>query len=165
MTQEELTESLDDEEEGLISEKMVKKITYLIHKLAEKKGQDFKDIQKKCRSVFKYTNLAKVSREKGHAIIDKLVELTGGEEEKQEQGATVKDDGTEHAQAEPLIKTVDYSAAESEVARAVRAAVHITLSEVENRVSNQGLGGFVLDLTRIILAERDSQEQKKEVQG
>lgn len=84
----------ESEDENLISDAMVKKATYLIHKLAEQRKQDFKDIQKKCKKLFAYTNLAKVSLEDGHAIIDKLIELTGGEEK--EQGAIVTDDLSEH---------------------------------------------------------------------
>jgi len=74
-----------------ITEKMVKKATFLIHKLAELKGKEYKDIQKKCRNLFNYENLAKVSKEQGHAIITKLIELTGGEEENN-TGATITDD-------------------------------------------------------------------------
>jgi hypothetical protein len=93
-----------DEGEDLITEGMVKKGTYLIHKLAERRGADFKEIQKKCRKLLEYDNLAKVPISKGHAIIDKLIALTGGEEEKPQppttpddglknKGATVIDDG------------------------------------------------------------------------
>ena len=80
-------------EENLITEGMVKKATFLIHKLADRRGEDFKEIQKKCKKLLNYENLAKVSREQGHAIIDKLVELTGGEEE---GGARVTDDAPPH---------------------------------------------------------------------
>jgi hypothetical protein len=76
-------------QEGLITSPMVNKATHLIHKLADRRGADFKEIQKKCRKLLNYENLAKVSMEQGHAIIDKLVELTGGEEE---GGAKVTDD-------------------------------------------------------------------------
>ena len=81
------------EEENLITEGMVKKATYLIHKLADRRGQDFKEIQKKCKKALGYENLAKVTLSEGHAIIDKLVELTGGEEE---GGARVTDDDPQH---------------------------------------------------------------------
>jgi hypothetical protein len=80
---------MSEEVEGLISPPMVKKATYLIHKLADRRGADFKEIQKKCKKLLEYENLAKVTLEEGHAIIDKLVELTGGEEE---SGARVTDD-------------------------------------------------------------------------
>jgi len=83
------------EEENYISEGMVKKVTYLIHKLANQRKQDFKEIQKKCKKLFAYTNLAKVTLEDGHKIIDKLIELTGGEEQSPQQGARVTDDGSE----------------------------------------------------------------------
>lgn len=84
-----MSDELDDpnpfdekgEFEDLITEGMVKKASYLIHKLAERRGADYKEIQKKCKKLFAYTNLAKVSIEEGHKIIDKLIELTGGEEE------------------------------------------------------------------------------------
>lgn len=88
------------EKEDLISDGMVKKATYLIHKLADRRGHDFKEIQKKCKKLFAYTNLAKVSLVEGHAIIDKLTELTGGEEQPQ-QGARVTDDGTSHQPTKP----------------------------------------------------------------
>ena len=86
------------EKEDLISDGMVKKATYLIHKLAGQKGKDFKEIQKECKKLFAYTNLAKVSLTEGHAIIDKLNELTGGEEQ---QGARVTDDGSPHLPTKP----------------------------------------------------------------
>jgi len=69
------------DKEDLISEAMVRKATYLIHKLADRRGADFKEIQKKCKKHLGYENLAKVSLDEGHRIIDKLIELTGGEEE------------------------------------------------------------------------------------
>lgn len=94
MSEEELDEKNPfGEEKDLISPPMVKKATYLIHKLADRKGVDFKYIQKKCKTYLKYENLAKVSMSQGHAIIDKLVELTGGEEE---GGARVTDDDPQH---------------------------------------------------------------------
>jgi len=81
----ELTDDDPFEEGGetkdLITEAMVRKATYLIHKLADRRGADFKEIQKKCKKYLAYENLAKVSLDDGHRIIDKLIELTGGEEE------------------------------------------------------------------------------------
>ena len=93
-----------DEGEDLISDPMVKKATYLIHKLADRRGADYKEIQKKCKKLLGYENLAKVTFKDGRKIIDKLVELTGGEEKKPQlpttpddglknKGATVIDDG------------------------------------------------------------------------
>ncbi len=94
MSEEELDEKNPfGKEKDLLSPPMVKKATYLIHKLADRKGADFKDIQKKCKKYLNYENLAKVSMSQGHAIIDKLVELTGGEEE---GGARVTDDDPQH---------------------------------------------------------------------
>ena len=43
----------EDDKEDLISGGMVKKATYLIHKLADRRGADFKEIQKKCKKTFK----------------------------------------------------------------------------------------------------------------
>ncbi|MEA1957569.1 MAG: hypothetical protein U9N01_04360 [Euryarchaeota archaeon] len=74
------TPSGEDEKKDLITDAMVRKATYLIHKLADRRGADYKEIQKKCKKSLGYENLAKVSMEEGHRIIDKLVELTGGEE-------------------------------------------------------------------------------------
>ena len=39
-------------ENNIITEAMVKKATYHIHKLADRRGQDFKEIQKKCKNKF-----------------------------------------------------------------------------------------------------------------
>ena len=159
------------DEENLITDGMVKKVTYLIHKLAEMKGQEYKDIQKKCRSIFKYANLAKVSKEQGHAIINKLIELTGGEEEKPEQGETVKDDGTEHLPTKPddrlknIEKTIDVqdeSVVTSTMREAIRAAVDITVKEVvDKNVPVQGLGGFVLEIGKVIFEAKMTEEAGK----
>ena len=88
-------EGVEPMEENLISDPMIKKATYLIHKLADRRGADYKEIQKKCKKLLGYENLAKVTLEEGHAIIDKLVELTGGEEEEPAapQLPTKPDDG------------------------------------------------------------------------
>ena len=91
-------EGAAEKEENLITEGMIKKATYLIHKLAERRGADYKDIQKKCKKLLGYENLAKVTLEDGHRIIDKLIELTGGEEEESKPGVpqlpTKPDDGS-----------------------------------------------------------------------
>jgi hypothetical protein len=94
-------------EENLITEGMVKKATYLIHKLADRRGQDFKEIQKKCKKALGYENLAKVTLSEGHAIIDKLVELTGGEEEGIPQGARVTDDDPHHNTTKQEVSSVN----------------------------------------------------------
>jgi hypothetical protein len=162
--QEELTDQdpfANDEvvdEENLITDGMVKKVTFLIHKLAEMK----------CRSIFQYTNLAKVSKEQGHAIINKLIELTGGEEEKPQlptkpddglknKGAKVTDDGTtskkieEPKNEEKEIVAPDDDTVTGTMREAIRAAVDITLKEVVDKdVPVQGLGGFVLELGKVI---------------
>lgn len=167
----------DDEvkEEDLITEGMVKKATYLIHKLAEQKGKEYKDIQKKCRSLFRYENLAKISKEQGHAIIDKLLELTGGEEhllrseeKPPQQGATVTDDGSEHQKTEEpktteeKITVQDESPVTSAMREAIRAAVDITLREVVAKdVPVQGLGGFVLEIGKVIFEANMAQEAGK----
>lgn len=162
----------DDEEvdeENLISPAMVKKVTYLIHKLAEQKGKEYKDIQKKCRNLFKYENLAKVSKEQGHAIINKLIELTGGEEEKPQlptkpddrlknKGAKVTDDNPtnqgekiEEPKNENKEAVKDDDVVTATMREAIRAAVDITLKEVVDKdVPVQGLGGFVLEIGKVI---------------
>ena len=162
----------DDEvvdEENLITDGMVKKVTFLIHKLAEMKGQAYKDIQKKCRSIFQYTNLAKVSKEQGHAIINKLIELTGGEEEKPQlptkpddglknKGAKVTDDNPtnqgekiEEPKNENKEAVKDDDVVTATMREAIRAAVDITLKEVVDKdVPVQGLGGFVLEIGKVI---------------
>jgi hypothetical protein len=151
-------------EENLISDAMVKKITYLIHKLAEQKGKEYRDIQKKCRSIFKYDNLAKVSKEQGHAIINKLIKLTGGEEEKPQQGAKVTDDGTtskkiEGPKNEEKETVQDDDTVTGTMREAVRAAVDITLKEVvEKDVPVQGLGGFVLEIGKVIFDAKRAEE-------
>ena len=168
----------DDEvvdEENLITDGMVKKVTFLIHKLAEMKGQAYKDIQKKCRSIFQYTNLAKVSKEQGHAIINKLIELTGGEEEKPQlptkpddglknKGARVTDDGTkskkiEEPKNEEKETVQDDDTVTGTMREAIRAAVDITLKEVVDKdVPVQGLGGFVLEIGKVIFTAKMEEE-------
>lgn len=68
------------EEEDLITEAMVKKVTYLIHKLADQKNESFETIRNKCRKLFGYTNLARLSFYDGHEMISKLIKMTGGAE-------------------------------------------------------------------------------------
>jgi hypothetical protein len=173
----------DDEpadEANYISEGMVRKATYLIHKLADQKGQDYKEIQKKCKKLFAYTNLAKVTLEDGHAIINKLIELTGGEEEKPQLprkpddglNSTVKDNLTVEKNAqepkeikkqpaekkEEEIKTGDDLVTET-MRHSVRAAVDITLKEiVAKEVPVQGLGGVVLEISKVIFEAKMSAE-------
>ena len=165
------------DEENLISPAMVKKVTYLIHKLAELKGKEYKDIQKKCRNLFKYENLAKVSKEQGHAIINKLIELTGGEEEEKPQlptkpddglknkGAKVTDDGTtskkieDPKNEEKEIAAPDDDTVTATMRAAIRAAVDITLREVVDKdVPVQGLGGFVLEIGKVIFNAKMQEE-------
>ena len=155
-------------EENMITPAMIKKVTYLIHKLSEMKGQEYRDIQKKCRGLFKYTNLAKVSKDKGHAIISKLLELTGGEEEKPQQGAKVTDDGTTSKKIEGPKNEEKETVQEKDDAvtgtmrEAVRAAVNITLKEVvEKDVPVQGLGGFVLEIGKVIFNAKRAEELSK----
>jgi hypothetical protein len=163
--------------ENLITENMVKKATFLIHKLANQKKQDYTEIHKKCKKLFAYTNLAKVTLDDGHKIIDKLIELTGGEVEKPQlpttpddgfknAGAKVTDDGTAH-KSEESAKDVDVPVTgDDEVTfimrRAVRAAVDITLKEVVAKdVPVQGLGGFVLEISKVIFTAKMSEDVGK----
>jgi hypothetical protein len=165
--EEELTDKdpFDADQEDLISEAMVKKATYLIHKLANRKGADYKDIQNKCKKLFAYTNLAKVSMDEGHKIINKLIELTGGEEE----GARVTDDRTEHKEIkkqpvekkEEEIKTGDDLVTET-MRHSVRAAVDIAMKEiVAKEVPVQGLGGVVLEISKVIFEAKMSEEASR----
>jgi hypothetical protein len=159
-------EEEDKVTENLITEPMVKKVTYLIHKLAKRRGSDFKDIQTKCKHLFGYQNLAKVSLQDGHAIITKLIELTGGEEEKPQlptkpddelknKGAEVTDDLTkepDEKQEETVKEGVEGDDMVTFTMRkAIRAAVDITIKEVvDKNVPVQGLGGFVLEIGKVI---------------
>ena len=152
----------EQEDEDLITEGMVKKATYLIHKLAERRGADFGEIQKKCKILFAYTNLAKVTMSEGHVIINKLLELTGGEEEKEKEKKEIvqlpvkPDEGikkhvtdTETPKKEEQVEEDD--AVTVIMRQAIRAAVDITLKEVvEKDVPVQGLGGFVLEVGKVI---------------
>ena len=151
-------------EEEPISGPMVKKATYLMHKFAEMRKKDFQDIQKRCRKSFDYTNLAKVSMSKGHQIIDKLIQLTGGEEKQEtQQEARVTDDDTKHLPTKPddgleneekeTLKEDD--AATRAMRKAIKAAVDITLKEVvEKDVPVQGLGGFVWEIAKVLFDEK-----------
>ena len=153
-------------DENLISEAMVKKATYHIHKLAEQRKEDFKEIQKKCKKLFGYTNLAKVTLEDGHRIIDKLIELTGGEEE--EQGTRVTDDLSKQKKeiakkpAEKVETKTEEDGVTATMRKSIRAAVDITLKEVvEKEVPVQGLGGFVLEIGKVIFEAKMSEEASK----
>ena len=150
----------EDENEDLITEGMVKKATYLIHKLATRRGGDFKDIQKKCKHLFGYQNLAKVTLEEGHAIIDKLIELTGGEEEANLE-EEVKDDSTKEPEAkqEEIVNTEEDDLVTATMRKAIRAAVDITIKEVVDKdVPVQGLGGFVLEIGKVIFEAKMAEE-------
>jgi len=163
--QEELTDENpfnEDENEDLITEGMVKKATYLIHKLANRRGADFREIQKKCKKALGYTNLAKVSLEEGHAIINKLIELTGGEEA-EEAVEEIKDDLTKEPEAkqEEIVKDVaeEDDLVTSTMRKAIRAAVDITIKEVvDKEVPVQGLGGFVLEIGKVIFEAKMLEE-------
>jgi hypothetical protein len=199
----------DEEEEeevieNLISQPMVNKVTYLIHKLADLRGSDFREIQKKCKHLFGYQNLAKVTLEEGHAIIDKLIELTGGEEEEDRPGVsqgsikpagdgvsarevaalqdkekerekekntpqlpTTPDDGSPKKDAaradinkkEELETVQDDDTVTRTMRKAIRAAVDITIKEVvDKEVPVQGLGGFVLEIGKVIFEAKMLEE-------
>jgi len=152
----------EDENEDLITEGMVKKATYLIHKLANRRGADFREIQKKCKKALGYTNLAKVTLEEGHAIINKLIELTGGEEA-EEAAEETKDDLTKESEAkqEEIVKAVaeEDDLVTSTMRKAIRAAVDITIKEVVDKdVPVQGLGGFVLEIGKVIFEAKMIEE-------
>ena len=153
----------NEPEEDLITEPMVRKATYLIHKLSDKRGEDFRDIQKKCKNLFGYKNLAKVSLEEGHAIINKLIELTGGEEAiplstKPETAATAQPTpAPESLERTKIIEKDDLVT--STMRKSIRAAVNITLKEVVDKdVPVQGLGGFVLEIGKVIFEAKMEEE-------
>jgi hypothetical protein len=151
----------DDEEvvlENLITEPMVKKATYLIHKLANRRGSDFKEIQNKCKKLFAYTNLAKVSMDDGHKIINKLIELTGGEEEKPQLPTKPEEKPKKIDEPKHEEKEVD-DIVTGTMRKAIRAAVDITLKEVVDKdVPVQGLGGFVLEIGKVIFEAKMAEE-------
>jgi hypothetical protein len=157
------------EEESLVTEAMVKKATYLIHKLADQKNETFETIRSKCKKMFGYMNLAKLSFEDGHAMISKLIELTGGEEERQPLDSTVKDNlthektvqaPTEKEKEEP--KTEEEDVVTATMRASVRAAVDITLKEiVAKEVPVQGLGGVVLEISKVIFEAKMSEEASR----
>lgn len=97
-----------EEEADLITEKMIKKVTYLIHKLADQREQEYKVVQDKCKKQFSYTNLAQVTLLGGHAIITKLIELTGGEEP-EPQLPTKPDDGFKKPDNKKMVKEKESS--------------------------------------------------------
>jgi len=126
---------------------MIKKITFLMHKYADQRHEDYKEVQKKCKKKFAYSNLAKMPAMEGHAMITKLIELTGGEEEKKK--AETKDQ--EKGQDDDLVT--------STMRKAARAAVDITLKEVvEKEVPVQGLGGFVLEICKVLFEAKMREE-------
>lgn len=150
------------ENENLITKPMVNMATHLIHKLAKRRGADYQEIQKKCKKLLGYTNLAKVSLKKGHAIINKLIELTGGEEEEDRPGVS---QGSIKPTSNPSKKEELETAQEDDLVtgtmrKAIKAAVDITIKEVvDKNVPVQGLGGFVLEIGKVIfeakMAEAD----------
>ena len=174
-------------DEQLITDKMIKKATFLIHKLANRRGVDYLDIQKKCKKQFGYTNLAKVTLEDGHAIINKLIELTGGEEEEEKEPG--KDDlspqkdetkkekeiGEDNGAVEKAIekeagklREEDKKAQEDEdlvtstMRKAIRAAVDITNKEiVAKEIPVMGLGGVVLEIGKVIFNAKMAEEANK----
>jgi len=153
-----------DEQEGLITKKMINKATFLVHKLANRRGAEYKDVLAKCKKLFGYTNLAKVTLEDGHVIINKLIELTGGEEEASNeepakddlslQKEETKDQEKETSQDEDLVT--------STMRKAIRAAVDITNKEiVAKEIPVMGLGGVVLEIGKVIFEAKMAEEAKE----
>jgi len=169
--EEELTEGNPFDEDGnvdLITEGMVKKATYLIHKLANRRGADFGEIQKRCKKSLGYTNLAKVTLEEGHAIINKLIELTGGEEA-EEAEEEIKDDLTKESEAkqEEIAEEVaeEDDLVTSTMRKAIRAAVDITNNEiVAKEIPVMGLGGVVLEIGKVIFEAKMAEEASEDEQ-
>ena len=148
-----------DKVEELITEKMVKKATFLIHKLANRRGVDYLDIQKKCKKQFGYTNLAKMALEDGHSMITKLIGLTGGEEERNEEPA--KDDLAPQKEETTKGKAIEKEEdlVTSTMRKAIRAAVDITNNEiVAKEIPVMGLGGVVLEIGKVIFEAKMAEE-------
>ena len=152
-------------EEDLITDPMVRKATYLIHKLADRKSTDFRDIQKKCKKLFGYSNLAKVSLDEGHAIINKLIELTGGEEAtpqlptKPETAETAQPTTPAPEPSEEIKRTEEDDLVTSTMRKAIRAAVDITNNEiVAKEIPVMGLGGVVLEIGKVIFEAKMAEE-------
>jgi len=162
----------ESEDAEPISEAMVKKATWLIHILAERRGADYKEIQKKCKKLLGYENLAKVTLSEGHAIINKLIELTGGEEggetaretkkpEKTKE-ITKKEETKEETKDQEKGTPQDEDMVTSTMRNAVRAAVDITMKEVVDKdVPVQGLGGFVLEIGKVLFEAKMAEEASK----
>ena len=160
-------EDLNEKDQELLSEPMIKKITFLMHKYADQRHEDYKEVQKKCKKKFAYSNLAKMPIMEGHAMITKLIELTGGEEEekKAEQKEITKDDTTKKAEKKEETKDQEKGTPQDEdlvtstMRKAARAAVDITLKEVvEKEVPVQGLGSFVLEICKVIFEAKMTEE-------
>ena len=163
------------EEEALISDKMVKMVTALIYELADQKGINFKEAQDRCKRAFGYTNLAKVSMTDGHAMIKKLMKWTGAEEQKP-QLPTNPDEKLDEKSTGTVITPVimepvppviankpEETGAVLQMREAIRAAVSITLEEVvDKKVPVQGLGAFVLELTKVIFEAKRAEEGAKD---
>jgi hypothetical protein len=108
--------------------------------------------------------------DEGHKIIDKLIALTGGEEEQPQPTApqlpTKPDEPKreikkESAEKEEEIKTGEDLVIET-MREAIRAAVDITMTEVVNKdVPVMGLGGFVLEIGKVIFDAKMKASVKK----
>lgn len=151
------------DEQLLITDKMIRKATFLIHKLANSRGVDYLDIQKKCKKQFGYTNLAKMALEDGHSMITKLIELTGGEEVRNEE--PTKDDLPPQKEETKEGKAVEKAIEKEEdlvtstMRKAIRAAVDITNNEiVAKEIPVMGLGGVVLEIGKVIFNAKMAEE-------
>jgi hypothetical protein len=131
------------EEEGLITEAMVKKATYLIHKLADQKNETFETIRSKCKKMFGYINLAKLSLEDGHEMISKLIELTGEEETQQtpRQPPTKPDEGekTDLAPSADLSKTKELEIEIDKLADMLQICVSDSVEIVHDELGKENI--------------------------
>ena len=150
----------EETEVELITEGMIKKATFLMHKYADRKHEDYKEVQKKCKHQFAYSNLAKMPLAQGHTMITKLIALTGGEEEEKTKnqkwmsGPPGLPDKPKEGVAQEKEDLVT-----STMRKAIRAAVDITLKEVVDKdVPVQGLGGFVLEIGKVIFEAKMAEE-------
>jgi len=148
----------DEMEHEPITEGMVRKATFLMHKYADLKGEEYKTVQKKCKNYFAYSNLAKMTITEGHAMITKLIQLTGGEEQAHVTPPTNTKSEEVKPSEEPK-RGEKEDLVTSTMRKAIRAAVDITIKEVVDKdVPVQGLGGFVLEIGKVIFEAKMVEE-------
>jgi hypothetical protein len=168
------------EEEELATEKQVKMYAALLHRLAETNKRDYKEMREEVKDMFGFSNAAKLKKSEMSEIITKLMEwIRGGEGAKVIDGDCDKEELTIGDEYEDLELNSEYTEEENEEKKeeneegakdaqysqrmqwAIREAVRITLEEVQGKVENQGLAGFIKDIA-IALFREERLEKKEE---